>query len=70
MLDFVKKLFGLKKETQSPNGRTAEGVIDAVDMTPTLTTKVDGIGHETVVAEKKPNKVAKPRAKKPKQPKA
>jgi len=74
MLDFVKKLLGLKKsEVQEQPAK--EPVLDAIDMT----TKVDGIGHEAVkVAKKAPAKAAKkapakPKtaaAKKPKTPKA
>jgi hypothetical protein len=72
MLDFVKKLLGLNKpEVQEQPAK--EPVLDAIDMT----TKVDGIGHETVKVEK-PAKAAKkapakPKtaaAKKPKTPKA
>ena len=65
MLDFVKKLFGLETKKKEPwpfpTSRPQEPVLDAVDMIPTLTTKVDGIGHESVVTEKKARKPAKPK---------
>lgn len=65
MLDFVKKLFGLEPKKKEPwpfpTSRSQEPVLDAIDMVPTLTTRVDGIGHESVVAEKKANKSAKPK---------
>ena len=60
MLDFVKKIFGLKKsEVQEQPAK--EPVLDSVDMT----TKVDGIGHEAVKVEK-PAKAAKKAPAKPK----
>jgi hypothetical protein len=72
MLDFVKKLFRLEPKKQEPwpfpTSRPQEPVIDAVDMTPTLTLKVE----EPVKVEKKAKKTAKPKtaktpaAKKPK----
>ena len=63
MLDFVKKLLGLDSKKKEPwpfpTSRPQEPVLDAVDMTPTLTTRVDGIGHESV--ESKVEKKAKPK---------
>ena len=56
MLDFVKKLFGVKAPEQAPTAQS-EPVIDAIDMT----TKVDGIGHESVKAAKKTKAPAKPK---------
>lgn len=65
MLDFVKKLLGLEPKKKEPwpfpTSRPQEPVLDTVDMVPTLTTKVDGIGHESVVTEKKAKKPAKPK---------
>jgi hypothetical protein len=60
MLDFVKKIFGLK--SAEPQESKKEEVIDAVDMT--TTTKIDGIGHETVKAAKKAPAKPKTAAKK------
>lgn len=57
MLDFVKKIFGLKSAASQES--TKEVVIDAIDMT--TTTKIDGIGHETVKAAKKAKAPAKPK---------
>jgi hypothetical protein len=63
MLDFVKKLFGISK-TKETTVVDKEVVIDAIDLNPT-TTKIDGIGHETVKAAKKaPAKPKAPKAEK------
>lgn len=78
MLDFVKKLFGLQPKKQEawpfPTANTKDAEIDAIDMIPTLTTRVDGIGHESVKAEKKAKAPAKPKTAKktdtPKKPRA
>ena len=62
MLDFVKKLFGISK-TKETTVVDKEVVIDAIDLNPT--TKIDGIGHETVKAAKKaPAKPKAPKAEK------
>jgi hypothetical protein len=60
MLDFVKKIFGLKSAASQESSKDA--VIDAIDMT--STTKIDGIGHETVKAAKKAPAKPKTAAKK------
>jgi hypothetical protein len=57
MLDFVKKMLGLSKSQETIVNKDV--AIDVVDLNPT-TTKIDGIGHETVKAAKKAP--AKPKA--------
>jgi hypothetical protein len=61
MLDFVKKLFGLEPKKKEPwpfpTSRPQEPIVDAVDMTPTLTEKVE----EPAKVEKKAKKTTKPK---------
>lgn len=62
MLDFVKKMLGFSKpQVQEPAIIDKEVVIDVIDLN-SITTKVDGIGHESVKVEKKAKAPAKPKA--------
>lgn len=68
MLDFVKKLFGLSTTPATPQPEAPYKI------EPQLTTKIDGVGHEsvpvTVPVEKAPAKKAANKPKAPKVPKA
>ena len=70
MLNFIKKLFGLetRPDVHPLDGATRQAQEAPYKIEPpaSTTTKIDGIGHESVpVVEEKPKKAKKPKAEKP-----